>query len=49
MTMGKKGDLLRAQKAQKAVYTFTGEQLRKRDEAMKEVQDVFHLPKTRPC
>lgn len=35
--MGKKGDLLRAQKAQKAVYTFTGEQLRKRDEAMKEV------------
>jgi len=35
--MGKKGDLLRAQKAQKAVYKFTGEQLRKRDEAMKEV------------
>lgn len=37
MTMGKKGDLLRAQKAQKAVYTFTGEQLRKRDEAMRQV------------
>lgn len=33
--MGKMGALLRAQKAQKATYTFTAEQLRARDEALK--------------
>lgn len=29
--MGKKGDLLRAQKAQRATYTFTAEQLKEHD------------------
>ena len=33
--MGKMGALLRAQKAQQATYTFTAEQLRARDEALK--------------
>ena len=32
--MGKKGDLLRAQKAQRVTYTFTAEQLRQHDEAV---------------
>lgn len=33
--MGRKGDLLREQKTKRVVYTFTAEQLRARDEAMK--------------
>jgi len=37
--MGKKGDLLRAMKKQKAEYTFTGEQLEQHDRQV--VQDYF--------